>query len=237
MDGILGLSGSRYFVVQSTLRMTHQNPTQELAHIRGLMERSTRFLSLSGLSGIIAGVVALGGASLARYHTDHALVADQDALTYGTVRGQVVLDDLRITLLSDAALVLFVALLGAFWFTWRRSVRTGQHLWDTSAQRLLVNMLVPLSVGGIFCLALFYYGLPGLVAPATLVFYGLALFNASKYTLDEIRWLGVSELVLGLVALFWLDAGLLFWAVGFGVLHIFYGGLMYLRYERSADRP
>ena len=94
------------------------------------------------------------------------------------------------------------------------------------------SMLVPLGVGGVFSLALFYYGLPGLVAPATLVFYGLALFSASKYTLDEIRWLGASELVLGVVALFWLDAALLFWALGFGVLHIFYGGLMYLRYER-----
>ncbi len=215
--------------------MTEHDPTRELAHIRGLMERSTRFLSLSGLSGVIAGVVALGGATLARYHIDAALAPDADPLTYGTVRGHSPVDDLRVTLIMDAALVLFVALLGAFWFTWRRSRRTGQHLWDASARRLVINMMVPLGVGGLFCLALFYYGLPGLVAPATLVFYGLALFNASKYTLDEIRWLGASELVLGAVALFWLDAGLLFWAVGFGVLHIFYGGLMYLRHERGAE--
>lgn len=215
--------------------MTEHDPTRELAHIRGLMERSTRFLSLSGLSGVIAGVVALGGATLARYHIDAALAPDADPLTYGTVRGHSPVDDLRVTLIMDAAFVLFVALLGAFWFTWRRSRRTGQYLWDASARRLVINMMVPLGVGGLFCLALFYYGLPGLVAPATLVFYGLALFNASKYTLDEIRWLGASELVLGAVALFWLDAGLLFWAVGFGVLHIFYGGLMYLRHERGAE--
>lgn len=215
--------------------MTHQDPSQELAHIRGLMERSTRFLSLSGLSGVVAGIVALAGATLARFHTNAALAPDADSLTYDLVRGSSPVDDLRVTLIMDAALVLFVALLGAFWFTWRRSRRTGQHLWDASARRLMVNMLVPLSVGGIFCLALFYYGLPGLVAPATLVFYGLALFNASKYTLDEIRWLGVSELVLGVIAMFWLEAGLLFWAIGFGVLHIFYGGLMYLRHERGVD--
>lgn len=213
--------------------MNQNDPTKELAHIRVLMERSTRFLSLSGLSGVVAGVVALGGATLARYHINAALSADADLLTYGTVRGYTPVDDLRLTLIMDAGLVLFVALLGAFWFTWRRGRRTGQLIWDASARRLLVHMLVPLSVGGVFCLALFYYGLPGLVAPATLVFYGLALFNASKYTLDEIRWLGASELVLGVVALFWLDAALLFWAIGFGVLHIFYGGLMYLRYERG----
>ena len=106
-------------------------------------------------------------------------------------------------------------------------------MWDASAKRLLWNMMIPLSAGGVFCLALFYYGLPGLVPPATLVFYGLALFNASKFTLDEVKWLGISELVLGIIALFWLQAGLMFWALGFGVLHIFYGGLMYLRYERK----
>lgn len=215
--------------------MQHNDPSQELAHIRGLMERSTRFLSLSGLSGVIAGVVALGGATLARFHINEALAPDTDALTYGTARGEALFTDLRMTLITDAGLVLFVALLGAFWFTWRRSRKTGQYLWDASARRLMLNMLVPLSVGGIFCLALFFYGLPGLVAPATLVFYGLALFNASKYTLDEIRWLGLSELLLGIVALFWLEAGLLFWAIGFGVLHIFYGGLMYLRHERGAE--
>ncbi len=215
--------------------MTSNDPANELAHIRGLMERSTRFLSLSGLSGVVAGVVALGGATLARYHITEALASGADALTYGTARGYMPVDDLRLTLLLDAALVLFVALLGAFWFTWRRSRRTGQHIWDASARRLMVNLMLPLTVGGVFCLALFYYGLPGLVAPATLVFYGLALFNAGKYTLDEIRWLGLSELVLGMAALFWLDAALLFWAIGFGVLHIFYGGLMYLRYERGAE--
>ncbi|MBK9416968.1 MAG: hypothetical protein IPN62_06655 [Flavobacteriales bacterium] len=213
--------------------MNQHHAHEELARIRGLMDRSTRFLSLSGLSGVIAGAVALGGAGLAQYHMNASSGPASDVLTYGTGQGYTTADELLLTLIADAVVVLFAALLGAFWFTWRRSRRTEQRLWDASAQRLMVNMLVPLSVGGIFCLALFYYGLPGLVAPATLVFYGLALFNASKYTLDEIRWLGLSELVLGLVALFWLEAGLLFWALGFGVLHIFYGSLMYLRHERG----
>jgi hypothetical protein len=169
--------------------MTQHDQLKELAHIRGLMDRSTRFLSLSGLSGVIAGVLAL--------------------------------------------VVLVTALLGAFWFTWRRTRKVGQSLFDAAARRLAINMLLPLAGGGVFCLALLYYGLPGLVPPATLVFYGLALLNASKYTLDEIRWLGLSELVLGLIASFWVGAGLLFWALGFGVLHIFYGALMYLRHERK----
>lgn len=213
--------------------MNEQDPTRELAHIRGLMERSTRFLSLSGLSGVVAGAVALAGAALARFHINEALAPDADPLTYDLQRAPLPLDDLRLTLIQDALLVLVLALVGAFWFTWRRSRRTGQHVWDASARRLMVNMLVPLGAGGLFCLALFYYGLPGLVAPATLVFYGLTLLNASKYTLDEIRWLGLSELALGLISLLWLEAALLFWAIGFGAVHILYGGVMYLRHERN----
>lgn len=176
----------------------------------------------------------MAGALLALFHMNAVLAPDVDPLTHGQVRGPFAADDLRVTLIMDAALVLFAALLGAFWFTWRRSRRTGQHLWDASARRLVVNMLVPLCVGGIFCLALFYYGLPGLVAPATLVFYGSALFNASKYTLDEIRWLGIGELLLGVIAMFCLGSGVLFWAFGFGVLHIVYGVVIYMRYERGA---
>ena len=213
--------------------MKKNDQLNDLAHIRGLMDRSTRFLSLSGISGVIAGVVALGGAALAQYHIVEALGSSRDVLTYGTGNEYGIVDDLLLTLITDAALVLVIALSGAAWFTWRRAERTGQNLWDASAKRLLWNMTIPLSAGGIFCLALFYYGLPGLVPPATLVFYGLALFNASKFTLDEVKWLGISELVLGLIALFWLQAGLMFWALGFGVLHIFYGGLMYLRHERK----
>ncbi len=93
--------------------------------------------------------------------------------------------------------------------------------------------MIPLSAGGVYCIALLFYGLPGLVPSATLVFYGLALLNASKYTLDEIRWLAISEIILGCIAAFWVGAGLMFWALGFGVIHIFYGAMMYLRYERK----
>jgi len=214
--------------------MKTTDPHFELAQIRGLMDRSTRFLSLSGLSGVVAGLLALAGAFLAHRYMDEHLAVREYPLTYGEglnsgtnyVSHMVVLSSIAIT-------VLVVALLGAFWFTWRRSKKVGQGMWDPSARRLAVNLFIPLAAGGIFCLALFYYGLPGLVPSATLVFYGLALLNASKYTLDEVRWLGLSELAIGLIAAFWIGAGLMFWALGFGVLHIFYGALMYHRNERD----
>ena len=76
------------------------------------------------------------------------------------------------------------------------------------------------------------YKIFGLVAPTTLLFYGLALYNAGKYTLDEIRYLGVSEIILGLLGCIFIGYGLMFWALGFGVLHIVYGFMMWWKYER-----
>lgn len=216
--------------------MDQNDHRSDLAHIRSLMERSTRFISLSGLSGVFAGTVALAGAWIAQHHMADFDGVRADALTYGSPR-EPMADHagLITTLLLDALGVLATALVGASWFTWRRSRRMGHALWDHSARRLAWNLFIPLAAGGIVCLALMYHGLPGLVAPATLVFYGLALLNASKYTLDEIRWLALSELVLGVVASFWIGAGLMFWALGFGVLHIVYGGLMWMRHERGAN--
>lgn len=216
--------------------MVQPDHRSDLAHIRSLMERSTRFLSLSGLSGMFAGAVALVGAWVARGHVSAHAGAASDAMTYGRDAYALGYDDLLRTLLIDAVVVLTIALLGAFWFTWRRSQRVGQGLWDASARRLAWNLFIPLAAGGLVCLALLYHGLPGLVAPATLVFYGLALLNASKYTMDEIRWLALSELILGVCACFWIGAGLMFWALGFGVLHIVYGGLMWMRHERTTER-
>ncbi len=211
---------------------------QDLAHIRGLMERSTRFLSLSGLSGVCAGVVALMGALLARERYDALLLGIDPARSRSLEEGLDAYagpDVLAAAwdLVPLAMLVLVLALAGAAWFTWRRAQRLGQRLWLSSAKRLAWNLAVPLVAGGLFCLAILAHGQVALVAPATLVFYGLALLNASKYTLDEIRWLGLSEVVLGLLSTAWVGAGLLFWALGFGVLHILYGGLMWLRYESS----
>ena len=235
-DPTIRIAGCRYFVAQSTLHMKTNDPHFELAQIRGLMDRSTRFLSLSGLSGVVAGGLALAGAFFAHRYMDEHLAVREDPLTYGKGLSTGVNYVSHMVVLGSIAIsVLVVALLGAFWFTWRRSKKVGQGMWDPSAKRLAVNLFIPLAAGGIFCLALFYYGLPGLVPSATLVFYGLALLNASKYTLDEVRWLGLSELLLGLIAAFWIGAGLMFWALGFGVLHIFYGALMYHRNERGAE--
>ncbi|MEM9822994.1 MAG: hypothetical protein AAF985_18080 [Bacteroidota bacterium] len=199
------------------------------------MERSSRFISLSGLSGVAAGIFALLGAAAVYLYLDispfdgkriyyvEALTAHKWGMDYLTF------------FLLDAALVLLLALAAGIFFTTRKAKRKGQKIWDPLTIRLLSNLMIPLAAGGIFCLGLLYHGEFGLVAPATLIFYGMACVNASKYTLSDIRYLGLLEIALGLIAVFNVGYGLEFWAIGFGFLHIIYGTLMYFKYDRYAE--
>ena len=206
---------------------------QHLAQIRSMMERSTRFLSLSGLSGIAAGFIALLGAGAL-----WAYLGFQDIdLVFFREKNEALLYSkwgigLKTFMVLDAVIVLVLALASGYYFTSRKARQRDQRVWTGASRRLAVNLLLPLGAGGIYGLILLTKGHVGLVPPATLIFYGLALLNGSKYTLDDIRWLGISEIVLGLLASYFLGYGLLFWAIGFGVLHIIYGFVMYQKYEQ-----
>jgi len=117
--------------------------------------------------------------------------------------------------------------------TQQRAKKQGRTIWDDTAKRLVINLAIPLVTGGLFLLILLLKGFVGIVAPGTLIFYGLALINASKYTITDIKVLGFSEIIVGLVATYFIGYGLFFWAFGFGVLHIVYGTWMYLKYEKG----
>jgi hypothetical protein len=197
---------------------------KNLQQIRSMMEKSSRFISLSGLSGIFAGLYALIGAGIAFWYLNM-----EGRSQYAYLNNKV---DFYIFFFTDAAIVIILALTTGIYFTTRQANKKGQSIWDNTSKRLLINMSVPLAAGGIFCLALLYHEVVGLVAPATLIFYGLALLNASKYTLDDVRYLAFCEIALGLIATFCIGYGLFFWIIGFGVLHIVYGTMMYYKYER-----
>ena len=203
---------------------------QQLNEIRNLMERSSRFISLSGLSGVSAGIAALVGAGIAFFYLDF----DQryfDINRYFIEKSYLRLGNSWLFITLDAMIVLIFALCSSIYFTTRKARKLGLKVWDHTARRLLINLFIPLSAGGFFCLTLLYHHLVFLVAPATLIFYGLALLNASKYTLHEVRVLGILEIFLGLMASWLVGYGLLFWALGFGILHILYGLIMFIRYE------
>ena len=208
---------------------------ENLSEIRSLMERSSRFISLSGLSGVAAGIFAIVGAVAAYYYLgkyEHTAAGEQAYYEYAKTTTGEVNTDFYTFFFTDAIVILLVSVVTVCMLTFRSAKKRGQSVWDATAKRLLINMLIPLITGGLFCLVLLYHELTALIAPAMLIFYGLALLNASKYTLDDIRYLGICEIGLGLIASLYVDYGLIFWAVGFGLLHIIYGMVMYNKYEK-----
>lgn len=195
--------------------------SEDLAHIRSMMERSSRFVSLSGLSGIGAGATGVVGAYFA-----HKIIEQSNGLVNGYYDEQVVHK-----LIVVALITLFVALFFGSFFTIRKSKKLGLPVWTSTTKKTMIQLSIPLIIGGVFCLALLKYELFGLIAGTTLIFYGLALLNAEKYVFSDIKYLGFLEILLGCIALFWIGKGLLFWTIGFGFLHIIYGIILYRKYK------
>ncbi len=197
-----------------------------LQDIRRMMQRSSKFISLSGLSGVSAGFWGLAGAYFA-YDWIAEYYVNQNEYSGRSFQ------HLTWNLICLAGAVLLLSLLSAFYFTWRKARRNNLPVWDYTSRNLVINLFIPLVAGGLFILAMLQYHEWRFVAPACLVFYGLALINGSKYTVSEIRYLGFCEVVLGLIATQFIGYGLYFWAAGFGLLHIIYGFVMWTKYERN----
>lgn len=205
---------------------TNHQATEDLTHIREIMEKSSRFLSLSGLSGILAGVYALTGAGAAYW-----LLNQRSDLPHWK-RIHPNNPELVLQLGIVGGLVLFLAISTGYWLSRRRAKQLNVPFYSTTAKRMLINLIVPLATGGIFVVIITLQGYYGLSAPLMLIFYGLSLVNASKYTLHDIRSLGFAQILLGLFNAGFIGYGLYFWACGFGLLHIAYGIGMYYKYER-----
>lgn len=205
--------------------MDSKNYHEDLSHIRSMMERSSRFISLSGLSGVVAGLAAIIGAGYVCF------IFKREGIDYFNGERNIFGPALTKELVLVGTLILLVALLSGYIFTADKSRKKGLKIWDATTRRLLITFAVPLVSGGIFCLALLYHHLFVFVAPATLIFYGLALVSAERYTLTDIKYLGYCQIVLGFISLFILGWGLLFWTIGFGILHIVYGMIMHRKYK------
>jgi hypothetical protein len=211
-----------------------QQSLEAIQDIKKMMERSSRFISLSGLSGISAGICALVGAWLAHpYVFGHRnqFINERAAMELAGEGNYSFY--FQVWLFWIAIGTFIAALITAFFFTYIKSKKQGIPIWGQAARRLIINVSIPLLVGGIFLFKLVQFGTFGLIAPGCLLFYGLALINASKYTLNEIRFLGYAQVILGIINLNFVGYGLYFWAAGFGILHIIYGIYMWMQYERK----
>ena len=199
---------------------------RNIAEIRSMMERSSKFLSLTGWAGIMAGIYALAGAFIA-YAVFNFNPAE---IGYDHSSPQFAFSLATIVIL---ALIVFVfSITTAIFLSAKKAEKRGERVWNPTAKRLVINMAVPILAGGILILILISKNLIGFIAPFTLVFYGLALFNASKFTFEEVRTLGLIQIALGLLSCYLVQYGLFFWALGFGVVHIVYGIYMHYRYEK-----
>jgi len=204
-----------------------QDYIRDISEIRSMMERSSKFLSLSGWAGIMAGIYALSGAFVA-YKIFHF---NPDEIVYSTTAsGSLSSGLLEVILL--ALVILILALGTAIFLSYKKANKKGEKPWNATAKHLVINMAVPLIAGGILILILISKGLIGLIAPFSLLFYGLALYNAGKFTYEEVKTLGLIQIGFGLISSYFVVYGLLFWALGFGVVHIIYGIYLHYKYER-----
>jgi len=196
----------------------------DLKEIKDIMNRSTRFISLSGISGILAGLIAL----LGLYFAHSLFYTKLEPLGYMPLN----VEELNISLLLGIACsTLFLAISLAVFLTVRKTKIMKQKAWNKQSKTLMINLGIPLVTGGLLCLILLARGFVSFLAPISLIFYGLGLVNASKYTLKEIRQLGILEILLGLLAVVMIEYSLAFWALGFGFAHIVYGLLIHRKYS------
>jgi len=203
---------------------------EDLRVIKKVMEESSRFLSLSGLAGLFTGLIALSGALIAVF-----VFFDGKFLLLGGYFTEQTAENLlwlKIRLSVLALIVLMLALGVSFWFSYRKSVRKGLSMWTPVSKRLLINLMVPLVTGGLLIVIFYFQHNWQLVIPSMLIFYGLALVGAGKFTYNDVFYLGLIEIITGIASVIFPVFGILLWCFGFGLLHIIYGLLLYRKYER-----
>ena len=203
----------------------HEEQLAAIQEMRNMMDQATRFKLISGLSGMIAGILSL--LSLYVIYIMSGISPFEVEALERVWRGS------NPILISCIFISLFVACMGLGLYMSRRNARqAGKNAWDGSAKRLVFSLLIPVLTGGVFSMLLIQLGLVSLFAPVTLLFYGMGLLSASKFTLDAVRTVGLIFIGLGLLATGILSYGLLIWTLGFGLVHIVYGFIIYVKYER-----
>jgi len=207
--------------------MENKKYLQDITEIKNMMNKSSQCLSLSGLSGVLAGIYALIGAWLA-YKTIYF-----DNSTSEGYSGLIISENSVNKLLLIAISVLLASIVTGIILSIKKAKKQNETVWNTASKRLIINFAIPLATGGFFILFLIEKEYLDLIVPLTLIFYGLACINASKYTLRDVRYLGITIVVIGLLSTWFINYGLLFWALGFGVCHILYGFMMYMKYDRK----
>lgn len=210
--------------------MEDKNYLEDITEIKKMMNKSSRFISLSGLSGILAGVYALIGGVIGIniLNTIKIHKPKMDRNYYTSTANQI-----ETKLILIALSVIILSIITGIILSYLKAKKIEEKLWDSSSKRLLINFGIPLITGGILIMILLEKNLYSMIAPTTLLFYGMSCVNASKYTLGDVRYLGITLIILGLFSAKYIGFGVYFWMIGFGICHILYGSLMYFKYDRK----
>ena len=215
--------------------MKNTKPENDLGLIKDLMEKSSKFSNVSGIAVLFTGFLALIGATFIYF--DIGFSVSEVHISYNQLISQNgkpdVLNIKLKLLISIAALILATSLITLYITARNKSGNEGIPLFNSSFSRTLKSLFIPLFSGGVFCVFLLYHQMFGLVAPATLIFYGLGLISCSKYSYYELEFLGYFELVLGFIASYFMGTGLLFWIIGFGIAHILFGYYIHVKYDKK----
>src|SRR4051812_13490822 len=101
---------------------------RDITEMRSMMERSSKFLSLSGLAGIMAGIYALAGATLAYKIFNF----NPDQIVYDTTESGSLSFDLS-KLIFLAIIILILALATAILLSYKKANKTGEKFWNPTA--------------------------------------------------------------------------------------------------------
>lgn len=198
--------------------MKEQEAKQTLHDIREMMSKSSRFMSLSGFSGIVIGIIAILASSFFCYFYQI------DPVHSGRILAS--MTDKELIQIYAMALVLLISSMSiAFFMAKQRSKIMKSIFWSAASKHLFAHLIVPLAAGFAVCSILFFRQ-NDLVLPLSLLIYGLALFSSSQFTVPSIRNFGLVEMMLSVVCLLFPDYSVVVWTLGFGLLHVIYGAFM-----------
>ena len=96
---------------------SHQQSLSDIQDIKRIMERSSRFISLSGLSGVAAGLLGLAASAIAyswiySYYTEYNGRGSWELNSFSHLEWKLFL---------LAVITMSLALLSGFYFTWRKA--------------------------------------------------------------------------------------------------------------------
>jgi hypothetical protein len=121
------------------MKTNSSNPNEDIQAIREIMERSSKFLSLSGLAGIFAGVCALIGAAVAWFFIFESSPGQFNEFISNP--GVSSTSRTGFYLALDALLILGFALLGAVYFSFRKAKKARSEILDVFNPATVISFI------------------------------------------------------------------------------------------------